>query len=371
MPSVAVPASGSVSLSNIQYAFPNGTNPSSLLSYLGVHPSVPATPPIDMLSFHGLNAVSPTHAPATLYDTGVVGTANATAVLTATTLAVSTTGAGTLTLTVTLPTYLTNPSYQGAVTYSASVALPTGVTLNATTGVVSVVPGTVNTGTTALAYSLTVTATNKWGNTSALAVTFNFAAGLPTALPAGSYPPAALTASTTTLSGQPRGNGVYNLSVSSTLGGVGSGFPRHMAFNKNFASGDCWSSEAYYGTNGLYNFTNSTIVGGTSAGVVVVAGEWLQINMPATLVLSSYKIAPFVNADRSPYNFVLAGSINGVTWTQIDAKSAISGWAGNTTKTFTVGTVPPAYSFFRIICTATKPLTDNGTFAIGEWELVA
>jgi hypothetical protein len=189
MPSVAVPTTGDITLAHITAAFPGVTSPGSLLSYLGVHPSAPSTGSIDMLSFRGLNAVSPTHSAATLYDTGVLGTAKATAILGASSLGVSTAAGGTLALALNLKTYLTNAAYQGTVTYAASPALPTGVTLNAASGVLSVDPATVNIGTSALAYTRTITATNKWGNTSALAVTFNFAATSSPASTTGVTPP--------------------------------------------------------------------------------------------------------------------------------------------------------------------------------------
>ena len=177
MPSVAVPTTGDITLAHITAAFPGVTSPGSLLSYLGVHPSAPSTGSIDMLSFRGLNAVSPTHSAATLYDTGAAGTAKATAILGASSLGISTAAGGTLALALNLKTYLTNAAYQGNVTYAASPALPTGVSLNSATGVLSLDPATVNTGSTALAYTRTITATNKWGNTSALAVTFDLAGG--------------------------------------------------------------------------------------------------------------------------------------------------------------------------------------------------
>jgi len=174
-----LPASGSISLSSVRSTFPGVKGPGALLSYIGVHPSAPTGGgPVSLTAFRGLNAVTPTHAPVTLYDTGASGTAKATAALTASGLAVSTAGGGTLPLTLNLASYLTNTAYQGGVTYSVSngrAALPTGVTLNAATGVLSVDPATVNTGTSALAYTATIIATNKWGNASVLAVTFNFA----------------------------------------------------------------------------------------------------------------------------------------------------------------------------------------------------
>jgi len=194
-PTTALAASGDTSMYDIRAAFPGVKGPYSLLSYLGAHPSVPTAAPVNMVAFRGLNAVIPTHSPVTLYDTGASGSAKATAALTASGLAVSTAGGGTLPLTVNLASYLTNSAYQGAVTYSVSngrEALPTGVTLNAATGVLSVNPATVNTGTSATAYTRTITATNKWGNTSALAATFNFAAAAATStsttgvVPAGS-----------------------------------------------------------------------------------------------------------------------------------------------------------------------------------------
>jgi len=173
MPPVYVPYSGVVSVSHLNGAFPGVASSNSMASYVGVHPAVSSTPPIGLASFRGLEAVSPTHTATTLYDTGVAGTAKATAILSASALAISTNDGGTLVLSTPLKNYLSNPSHQGAVTYSASTALPTGVTLNSTTGVIAVDPALVSKGST---FARTITATNRWGNTSTLASTFNFAA---------------------------------------------------------------------------------------------------------------------------------------------------------------------------------------------------
>jgi len=175
-PTAALPSSGSISLADMRATFPGVTSPFSLLSYAGVHPSGPTESP-NLLAFRGLNAVSPVHAAATVYDTGASGTAKATAALTASGLAVSTTGGGTLPLSLNLASYLTNSALQGTMKYSVSKGrdvLPTGVTLNTTTGVLTVDPALVNPGTSALSYTRDITVTNKWGNASTLAVTFNF-----------------------------------------------------------------------------------------------------------------------------------------------------------------------------------------------------
>ncbi len=164
MPTTAVPVSGPVNLSAIQSAFPGKGN--SLGNYLGAHSALPASGTISFSSFKGLTAASPAHAlgsasgsnvsvDSTGAFTGTVGTSQVAA------------------MSYSLSNYVLLSAYQnGAVTYAVtSGTLPTGVTLSPS-GTLTINSMTATSGTV----SVGITATNPWGNTAVVPVTFNFAA---------------------------------------------------------------------------------------------------------------------------------------------------------------------------------------------------
>ena len=314
-----VPGTGVFTMVDIGSAFPGITAPHNLLSYVGVHPNVSSVAPIDMMSFKGITAVSPIHSSTTQYDTGVAGTANATVVLTDTTLGISTTGNGTLNHSITLSTYLTNPSYHGTMSYTASVAMPTGITLDATTGIITINPALINTGSTALAYSLTISATNKWGNINALAVTFNFAASKPPR----EYPPAGLTGATTVISGQAYGNGTYIVNQSRQATTTRAG----------------WRICDY----GIESW-QSTTLGNTN-------GDWVEITLPTSILLTSFWVNFMTNTiyNRSPPTFSLHGSREGSSTLELIGNYSKN--MGVVTYTIDSPTNTILFNRFRLTCT--------------------
>jgi hypothetical protein len=127
------------------------------------------------------------------------------------------------------------------------------------------------------------------------------------------FPPAALTGATTTLIGQTYGNGTYDLSASSFL--AATSWPLHAAFNYVTTGSDTWSSSDFYNGSGAYTGGKTLTISGS-----VVAGEWIQIQLPTPIALTSITIWPFTSdITRNPKNFQVAGSANGTTWT-LDSK---------------------------------------------------
>lgn len=173
------------------------------------------------------------------------------------------------------------------------------------------------------------------------------------------YPPAALTGSTTTLSGKAYGNGTYTLSASSFL--AAGSWPLHAAFNYVTDGSDTWSSADFYNNTGAYTGSKTTTISGSS-----VAGEWIQIQLPAAIALTSYTIWPFtVDISRNPRGFQVAGSADGTTWTLVNNQTNVTGWTANIGKTFNV-TGASAYRNFRIVC-----LTSSGgvSYCLSEMRL--
>jgi len=123
------------------------------------------------------------------------------------------------------------------------------------------------------------------------------------------------------------------------------------------------SNNAY--TNGVYTGTTSTTVSGSA-----VAGEWLQIQLPGALAITSHALAPRNGiGDRLPTSYVLAGSNDGVTWTSVDARTGISGYMSNIFTTFTISSNTTAYAYYRLIFRALGLTASGNVVNVGEWKL--
>ena len=112
----------------------------------------------------------------------------------------------------------------------------------------------------------------------------------------------------------------------SSYGTYGStAFTADLAFNNNDAQGDSWislwsSAPNAYSTSSPFTYSgnNSTTVDGTA-----IDGEWLQMDFGSgnTKKISKHTIASYndwdaVNTGYMP-EFMIAGSTNGTTWTEI------------------------------------------------------
>lgn len=124
------------------------------------------------------------------------------------------------------------------------------------------------------------------------------------------YPPGAMTANTTTLSGYSYGNGKYIVSASSVYGG---------------SAGDVWNlfdfteismcnslHDRYDVTTGSSN-ANTAILEGTN-----YVGEWIKIQMPQQIYLHHIKFVPRTKGEgllsRSPNKYRIYASNDGNKW---------------------------------------------------------
>ena len=172
------------------------------------------------------------------------------------------------------------------------------------------------------------------------------------------YPPGTLTGTSTTLSNLSYGNGTYVATSSSSWTG-------ESAYNGfHFESGggnDLWvTGSSSYNTTSPYAYTGSysTTISGTA-----YLGEWLQIQLPASVTILQYTLLPQPSLlNRSPLNFVIGGSTNGTTWTLVDTRINITDWTyGNT---FNVAT-PGSYSYYIMVVTN----NNGGGYASVSWNL--
>ena len=160
------------------------------------------------------------------------------------------------------------------------------------------------------------------------------------------FPPAPMTAASTSLTGQPYGNGAYVATQSSFLASD----PISLGWRAfDYVPNTYHSSDSVYNTEtGEHTGTTTTTVGGVS-----VKGEWLQLQLPAPILLRSYVMTPrsaALSQSRQPNSFVLAGSTDGTTWTQVDARTGVSYASTLASTTFTVPSPTTVqYSYYRLI----------------------
>jgi hypothetical protein len=129
------------------------------------------------------------------------------------------------------------------------------------------------------------------------------------------YPPASLTANTTTLSGYSYGNGAYVCSASE--------ISANSAFNGfDGANGTPFQVAVYNVTTGVYSGSTTTTVSG-----VTQTGAWLQIQLPNKIQLYSCSVTSSYNTfPYTPRSFVIAGSNDGSTWTSLYDTTNCSSW---------------------------------------------
>jgi hypothetical protein len=175
-----------------------------------------------------------------------------------------------------------------------------------------------------------------------------------------------MTANSTPITTAPYGNGTYIASASSEFNAI---FTSYYAFDKFNSSQPRWISvSAYSGATGLYSRSPQIITSVVSVGNV--AGEFLQLQIPPSIVLTSYSIQNSPESGsvpRSPRNWLLVASTNGTTWTQIDARTNQSYTSPSQTLTFTVSGAS-SYNSFRLIVQSVQASND-GYVHIGEMRL--
>jgi uncharacterized protein YjbI with pentapeptide repeats len=82
-------------------------------------------------------------------------------------------------------------------------------------------------------------------------------------------------------------------------------------------------------------------------------GEWVQLQMPVSVLLSSYSVQGYTSP-YGPASWVLVGSRDGINWTFVDRRTGIT-WSGSlpvTVQTF-VTSATQAYNYYRYIILTT------------------
>ena len=170
------------------------------------------------------------------------------------------------------------------------------------------------------------------------------------------YPSAAFTAQSTTITGQPYGNGNQSAFGSSTLAG-----------NNSWAAMDKSAVVVWVSVASKYNTTTGAYIGTTTitaSNTITYSGEyyaWFPSATAVRLRLYSYSItAETTTPARAPYSWVVVASTAlAGTYDLIDTQSNVTFSAGET-KTFTVNS-NVGYYIFRIYILNVAPSNDGFT----------
>ena len=154
------------------------------------------------------------------------------------------------------------------------------------------------------------------------------------------WPPAAMTGYVTSINGK---NYVASASSDQYTGSVA--YAGWTAFAKGASGALGWVTvSGTYNTSAPYGPTGATTtvdVNGSS-----YPGEWLQIQIPSSIVLSNYQInTGGSSTSQRPSKWFLLGSRDGVNWFLIDSQNGVT----LVTSTFVTFTVPvgQAFTYFR------------------------
>ena len=150
------------------------------------------------------------------------------------------------------------------------------------------------------------------------------------------YPPAPMSSyllDTTSNASVTYGQGKYVASASSEY----SGQPAWVAFDGNGAT--AWGSSVIY-TGGVYNGAVTTVDTLGNA----YAGEWIQVQMPVSVILSSYSLVNINNSYQPILSWML-GSRDGINWTVV---FKYAGPQSGASSSYTVSATQ-GYNYYRLV----------------------
>ena len=125
----------------------------------------------------------------------------------------------------------------------------------------------------------------------------------------------------------------------------------------------------YNKSTGLYEGSNVTLISELNSNV---AGEWGQLQLPQNIFLTDYSITANTGWGRSPKDFTLLGSTDGVRWTRLDRRTNV-GWNSSfQASNFVLSNQSVPYNYFRIVAEKIMAGPSQGFnpyMAINEWKL--
>ncbi|KAI8995146.1 hypothetical protein BC832DRAFT_596046 [Gaertneriomyces semiglobifer] len=170
------------------------------------------------------------------------------------------------------------------------------------------------------------------------------------------FPPVNLWANTGVVSARPYGNGTYVVSSSSKFNNS-TQYDAWHAFTDNSALYPWYPLTGTYNVDSPFNYVGSI---STTVDGVEVLGEWIQLQLPLPILLQSFDIA-VLNVTTNFYikEFVLVGSNDDTTFTQLMTSTFSWGAAGAQTLNVPVPNVSKGFKTYRLII---KSLLGNRTY---------
>lgn len=168
------------------------------------------------------------------------------------------------------------------------------------------------------------------------------------------FPPAPMTGNSTTISGKAYGNGTYVTSASDIFN---TSYDAWYAFNYDSSLMNRW------------NYSGGTFT--TTVDGVSVGSHWLQIQLPLGIVLTSYYLVQTDNS-VSISNWIVAGSSNGSTWTEVDRRTNQTTtadptlpWGTTIPKMYNLAITSSPYKYYRLVMYSSA----TGAYVMNEWHL--
>ena len=183
-----------------------------------------------------------------------------------------------------------------------------------------------------------------------------------------SYPPAPMSSyllDTTGNTAVTYGQGKYVASASSEYGTLGSTQnPAYGAFDKQPGSGSTvnyWASTVQYSSS---SYTGSVATVDTIGNSY--AGEWVQLQMPVSIILSSYSLQNRTDASQGPVKLYILGSRDGTNWTLVNSQSGVPWTAVGQTLSFSTQATQ-GYNFYRLV--TNQVVFGAVVVSLSEWTL--
>jgi len=169
------------------------------------------------------------------------------------------------------------------------------------------------------------------------------------------FPPAAMTANTTTFSGLQYGNGTYTVSTASLY--PGSQF--YFGFDSNNTTYLDTAYPLYDSTTGNYAGSVSTSLQGGGS----VSGEYIQINLPVPIVVTAIKVFPRnTYSKRLPGNFTMCASSDGITWKQVATYTNAVYTEGTWNTVYITNSDTNGYKYWRCVVTRNSVGSTTGNY---------
>ena len=174
--------------------------------------------------------------------------------------------------------------------------------------------------------------------------------------------PAQTGTNSVTISGTSYGLGTYITTQSSFYTGAKAAF---CVFDKDTTTSTLWydNPTTYQPSPIFYNGAVSTTAGGTS-----YAGEWVQIQLPQSIALSSFSFWHMNSAGDAPIRWVMVGSNDGTTWSVVQSQPTTLAFT-STSQLVTTGFSGVPYSYYRFIILANGNTFSNSRTSFTELKL--